>query len=81
MTAADFESLKTLWTDQSVTDGSYDSTVDDEQGAIYFNQLVTNAAVGEIESGTDKTSASRSLIEFTSFKCGAVDQTPPTAGK
>ena len=81
MTAADFEQVKTLWTDENVVDGTYDPTPDDKQGAIYFNILVVTAKYGTVEVGNDKTDPVRSLEEFTAFKCGAVDQTPPTAGK
>lgn len=82
MTAANFETLKTLWTDESTVDGSYDTgsgTIDDNQGLVYYTELVTDAAVGTEETGDDRTDPARSLDYFTRFICGATSTDPDDA--
>ena len=78
LTAADFETLKGLWTAEGTADGDYDTpgVPNDKQGAVYYTELVTDGAVGTLEVGNDLTDPVRSAYELTEFHCADV-----TAGK
>lgn len=73
MTEANFDKLKTLWTDANISDGTWG--VSQDQGNVYIDNMITTPLTPPLGTVVvaDKTDPVRGHAPFTRFTCTAVD--------